>query len=73
MICLIASTIPPSSSIFRNSAYAASSMRSVSASTKYDPPSGSIVLVTPVSWAITCCVRSATCTASSLGSASASS
>src|SRR5215213_4515652 len=65
--------MPPSSSILRNSSYAASSMRSVSASTKYEPPSGSIVLVTPVSWAITCCVRSATRTASSEGSASASS
>ena len=48
-------------------------MRSVSASTKYEPPSGSTVLVTPVSCAITCWVRSAIRTASSLGSASASS
>ncbi len=48
-------------------------MLSVSASTKYEPPSGSIVVVTPVSWAMICCVRSATRTASSVGSASASS
>ena len=35
--CLIASTMPPSSSILRNSAYAASSMRSVTASTPARP------------------------------------
>ena len=40
-------------------------MRSVSDSTKYEPPSGSIVFVTPVSSAMICCVRSATRTASS--------
>ncbi len=48
-------------------------MRSVSASTKYEPPNGSIVFVTPVSWAMICWVRSAIRTASSVGSASASS
>ena len=48
-------------------------MRSVSASTKYEPPSGSIVLVTPISCETICCVRTAIFTASSVGSASASS
>ena len=48
-------------------------MSSVSRSTKYDPPSGSTVLVTPLSCAITCCVRSASVAASAVGSASASS
>ena len=38
-----------------------------------EPPSGSIVLATPVSWAMICWVRSAMRTASSVGSASASS
>ena len=45
----------------------------MSASTKYDPPSGSTVLVTPNSSAMTCCVLSAILTALSEGSASASS
>jgi hypothetical protein len=45
----------------------------VSVSTKYEPPSGSAVLGTPVSWAITCWVRSASRAASSVGSAIASS
>ncbi len=45
----------------------------MSASRKYAPPSGSIVFATPVSSAMICWVRSATRTASSVGSASASS
>jgi len=40
---------------------------------QYDPANGSIVSVTPVSWAIICWVRKATLTASSDGRASASS
>ena len=48
-------------------------MRSVSASTKYEPPSGSAVFGTPVSSAMICCVRRAIRTAFSVGSASASS
>ena len=45
----------------------------MSASTKYEPPSGSIVLATPVSCAMICWARSAMRAASSVGSASASS
>ena len=48
-------------------------MSFVSFSTKYDPPSGSAVFTTPDSWAMTCWVRSAMVTASSVGRASASS
>ena len=48
-------------------------MSRVSFSTKYDPPSGSTTLVTPLSWAMICCVRSAIVAASFVGSASASS
>ena len=48
-------------------------MSRVSASTKYEPPSGSTTLVTPLSWAMICCVRSAMVAASLVGSASASS
>src|SRR3972149_4309504 len=48
-------------------------MRSVVASTKNEPPSGSIVLATPDSSARICCVRSAIVTAACEGSASASS
>ena len=48
-------------------------MRLVSASTKYDPPSGSITFATPVSYAMTCWVRSAISAAFSVGSASTSS
>jgi hypothetical protein len=45
----------------------------VSFSTKYEPASGSAVFTTPDSCAMTCWVRSAIVTASSVGSASASS
>ena len=38
-----------------------------------DPPSGSATLATPLSWAMICWVRSASVTASRVGSASASS
>jgi len=40
---------------------------------EYEPPSGSITSATPVSWARICCVRRATCTDCSVGSASVSS
>ncbi len=50
-----------------------SSVASVSASTKYDPPSGSATRVTPVSYARICWVRSASVADSSLGSANGSS
>ena len=56
-----------------NSASASSSIRSVSVSTKYEPPSGSITSGTPVSCAMICWVRSASLAASSVGSASTSS
>src|ERR1051325_2509721 len=59
--------------ISANSASASRSSWSVSASTKYEPPSGSITFATPVSCARICCVRSATCTDCSVGSASVSS
>jgi hypothetical protein len=49
------------------------SMSSVSRSTKYDPPSGSIMCVTPLSCAMICCVRNASVAASAVGSESASS
>src|SRR5881227_3501394 len=48
-------------------------MSSVSRSRKYEPPSGSTTLVTPLSCARICCVRSASVAASAVGSASASS
>ena len=48
-------------------------MSRVSASTKYEPPSGSTVFATPLSWAMICCVRSASVAASAVGRASASS
>ena len=48
-------------------------MSFVSFSTSHEPPRGSAVFATPDSCAITCCVRSAMVTASSVGSASASS
>ena len=48
-------------------------MSFVSFSTKYDPPNGSTTLATPLSWAMICCVRSASVAASAVGSASASS
>ena len=47
--------------------------RFVSRSTKYEPPSGSTTSATPVSYAMICCVRSASVAASAVGSASASS
>ena len=50
-----------------------SSIASVSDSTKYDPPRGSTVRTTPVSWARICCVRSARVVLSSVGSANGSS
>ena len=71
--CLTASTGPRLRRSSRRIWSAASSIRSVSASTKYEPPSGSIVLVTPVSCWMICCVRTAILTASWVGSASASS
>ena len=52
---------------------ARSASSSVSASTKYEPPSGSAVSVVPASAARICCVRSAIVAARSVGSASASS
>ena len=45
----------------------------MSVSTKYEPPNGSAVLVTPLSCARICCVRSARVAANSVGSAQASS
>ena len=50
-----------------------SSMSRVSFSMKYEPPSGSTTLVTPLSCAMICCVRSAMVAVSLVGSASASS
>ena len=57
----------------RKYASASASMSCVSFSTKYEPPSGSTTFATPLSWAMICCVRSASVAASSVGSASASS
>ncbi len=48
-------------------------MSAVSRSTWYEPASGSTASVTPLSNPITCCVRSASVAAASVGSASASS
>ena len=48
-------------------------MSRVSASTKYEPPSGSAVFATPLSCAMICWVLSASVAASLVGSASASS
>ena len=64
---------PPSSSRWANSSSAWRSISSVSASTKYDPPSGSATLATFVSWAMICCVRRAMRAAFSVGRAIASS
>ena len=49
------------------------SMRSVSASTYHEPPSGSATSATPVSSSSTCCVRSASSAAWADGRASTSS
>ena len=54
-------------------ASASASIRSVSASTYQEPPSGSATLTTPVSSMITCWVRSATSADCSVGSARVSS
>ena len=48
-------------------------MSSVSRSTKYEPPNGSTVFVTPLSCAMICWVRSASVAAAAVGSARASS
>src|SRR5258707_10173958 len=52
---------------------AACSVCSVKVSMKYEPPRGSTVLVTPLSLAMTCCVRRAIRAAFSVGKARASS
>ncbi len=57
----------------REYSYALASISSVRASTKYAPPNGSIVFVTPVSSAMICWVRSAIRAAFSVGRAIASS
>ena len=57
----------PQRSIRANSSSASSSIRSVRASTKYEPPSGSMTFGTPVSYAMTCWVRSASFAASAVG------
>ena len=69
----MAATIPPMASILRKYSSASASMSLVSFSTKYEPASGSAVFTTPDSWAITCWVRRAIVTASSVGRARASS
>src|SRR5262249_4954915 len=69
----IAAPTPPTGSPRSKCSSACRSSSSVRCSTKYEPPSGSIVFTTPVSCAITCWVRSARRTASSVGSSSASS
>ena len=66
-------TEPPISSTRSISSCAASSISSVSASTKYEPANGSAVSAAPDSWARICWVRSAIRAAVSLGRASASS
>ena len=65
--------MPPNWSIFSMYSKQPFSIRSVSSSTKNEPPSGSTVLMTPDSWAMICCVRSAMRAACSVGSASVSS
>ena len=69
----MAATMPPIRSMRSMYARASASIRFVSASTKYEPPSGSTTSTTPVSWAMICCVRRASVAASVVGSASASS
>src|SRR5919201_6303742 len=71
--CSIAATAPPSSSTRSISSLARSSSLFVRSSRKNEPPRGSAVSVPPASWARICCVRRATRTERSLGSASASS
>ncbi len=66
-------TAPPRSSTCAISAVACLSNSSVSHSTKYDPPRGSTVLVTPISSPMICCVRTAMRCAFSVGMDSASS
>jgi len=61
------------SSSFRKYSSAASSSRFVSVSTKYEPPNGSTLFATSLSWAMICCVRNASFTACSVGKASVSS
>ena len=63
----------PRSRIRAKIASASASIRSVSASTYHEPPSGSATLITPVSSISTCWVRSAISADSSVGSASVSS
>ena len=69
----MARTAPPRASIPSISARASRSIRSVISSSATAPPTGSTVMGTPLSYAMICCVRSATVAASSLGSESASS
>jgi hypothetical protein len=57
------------SSMRRMICSASASMRFVMSSTNHAPPSGSIVLATPLSSAMICWVRSAIVTESSVGSA----
>ncbi|MCG3135718.1 MAG: hypothetical protein HMLKMBBP_03451 [Planctomycetes bacterium] len=66
-------TTPPICSTRAKISSASCSSRSVSCSTYHEPPSGSITCATPVSYAMTCCVRSAIFTDFSVGSASVSS
>ncbi len=63
----------PSSRIRAKISSASASIRSVSASTYQEPPSGSATLATPVSSISTCWVRSAISADSSVGSARVSS
>lgn len=65
----MAFTAPPKLSICSMYFVVFSSISSVKYSMKYDPASGSTVSTTPLSWAIICCVLSATVTACSLGNA----
>ncbi len=69
----IAATAPPRSSTRCISASAAASTSSVIRSTAYDPAKGSTVCGTSVSYASTCCVRSARRADFSVGRAIASS
>ena len=56
-----------------SNASTSASSRSVNDSMNHEPPSGSMTDATPVSSRITCCVRSATSAAASVGSPSTSS
>ena len=71
--CSIAATAPPRASTCSISSSAAASTSSVSDSTTYEPANGSTVLVTSVSYASTCWVRSASRADFWVGSAIASS